>query len=25
MAVIDPTTPAWAVIVEEVRRLLGLG
>lgn len=25
MAVIDPRTPAWAVIVEEVRRLLGLG
>jgi len=24
-AVIDPTTPAWVVIVEEVRRLLGLG
>jgi len=24
MAVIDPTTPAWAVIVEEVRRLLGV-
>jgi acetyl esterase/lipase len=25
MAVIDPATPAWAVIVEEARRLLGLG
>ncbi len=25
MAVIDPTTPAWAVIVDEVRRLLGIG
>ena len=24
-AVIDPATPAWAVIVEEVQRLLGLG
>ncbi len=25
MAVIDPRTPAWATIVEEARRLLGLG
>jgi acetyl esterase/lipase len=25
MAVIDPTTPAWAVIIEEVQRLLRIG